>query len=98
MARQFLLDFSDSSIRDVDYIMRNFEPGCYGTADERQQVQDNRHDYRIVESSVGSATTTVGFGGVCSVPEPSGRCVRPRAGDVGLSEAQHRSTRSRARY
>ena len=24
MARQFLLDFSDSSIRDVDYIMRNF--------------------------------------------------------------------------
>ena len=49
MARQFLLDFSDSSIRDVDYIMRNFEPGCYGTADERQQVQDNRADFRIVD-------------------------------------------------
>jgi hypothetical protein len=77
MARQFLLDFSDSNIRDVDYVMRNFEPGCYGTADERQQVQDNRNEYRIVESSVGLATTTVGFGGVCSFrSRPGDACSR----------------------
>ena len=38
MARQFLLDFADSSIRDVAYVMRNFEPGCYGTQDETDQV------------------------------------------------------------
>lgn len=77
MARQFLLDFSDSSIRDVDYIMRNFEPGCYGTADERQQVQDNRTDYRIIDSAVGSATTTVGFGGVCAFrSRPGDACAR----------------------
>ena len=77
MARQFLLDFSDSNIRDVDYIMRNFEPGCYGTADERQQVQENRADFRIVESAVGSATTTVGFGGVCSFrSRPGDACAR----------------------
>ena len=77
MARQFLLDFSDSSIRDVDYIMRNFEPGCYGTADERQQVQENRADFRIIESAVGSATTSVGFGGVCSFrSRPGDACAR----------------------
>ena len=65
-ARQFLLDFSDSSIRDVSYIMRNFEPGCYGTAEEAAQVADNRAGYEIVASSVGAATVTVNFGGVCA--------------------------------
>ena len=65
MARQFLLDFSDSSIRDVAYIMRNFEPGCYGTADEAAQVAENRARFQIVSSSVGAAAVTVNFGGVC---------------------------------
>ncbi len=65
MSRQFLLDFSDSSIRDVAYIMRNFEPGCYGTADEAAQVAENRAKFRIVSSVVGPASVTVGFGGVC---------------------------------
>ncbi len=65
MARQFLLEFSDSNIRDVSTIMRNFIPGCYGTQDERNQVTENRRRYRIIESSVGEAQTTVNFGGVC---------------------------------
>lgn len=65
MARQFLLDFSDSSIRDVSTIMRNFIPGCYGTQTERDQVTENRRRYRIIESTVGEAQTTVNFGGVC---------------------------------
>lgn len=65
MSRQFLLDFSDSSIRDVSSIMRNFQPGCYGTADETAQVTENRRRYQIIESSVGSPSTTVNFGGVC---------------------------------
>ena len=98
MARQFLLDFSDSSIRDVDYIMRNFEPGCYGTADERQQVQDNRADYRIVDSSVGPATTTVGFGGVCPFrSRPGDACARVPVMWDSVQAEQWR-TRSRARY
>ena len=65
-ARQFLLDFSDSSIRDVPYIMRNFEPDCYGTAEEAAQVADNRAGYQILASSVGAATVSVNFGGVCA--------------------------------
>jgi hypothetical protein len=65
MARQFLLDFSDSSIRDVAYIMRNFEPGCYGTADETEQVANNRKHFVINKWFIGDASTTVNFGGVC---------------------------------
>ena len=65
MARQFLLDFSDSRIRDVSVIMRNFIPGCYGTKDETDQVAENRRRYVILEYSVGEAQTIVNFGGVC---------------------------------
>lgn len=66
MARQFLLDFSDSNIRDVSHIMRNFEPGCYGTAEEAAQVARNRADLRIVDSRIGDPAVTIEFGGVCS--------------------------------
>lgn len=65
MSRQFLLDFSDSNIRDVSYIMRNFQAGCWGTAEETAQVAENRRRYRIVESRVGDASTTVNFGIQC---------------------------------
>ncbi len=65
ISRQFVLDFSDSSIRDVAYIMRNFEPGCYGTAAEAAEVAENRARFRIVSSAVGAAAVTVNFGGVC---------------------------------
>jgi hypothetical protein len=71
-ARQFLLDFSDSSIRDVAYIMRNFEPGCYGTADEAAQVAENRARFQIVSSAVGAAAVAVNFGGVCPFRARSG--------------------------
>ena len=65
MSRQFLLDFSDSTIRDVATVMRNFLPGCYGTAEETAQVKENRRRYQIVESRVDAASTTVNFGGTC---------------------------------
>ncbi len=65
MARQFLLDFSDSNLRDISAIMRNFIPGCYGTKDETAQVTENRRRFKIIESSVGDAKTTINFGGVC---------------------------------
>jgi len=62
MARQFLLDFSDSNIKDVSYIMRNFQPGCYGTDPETEQVADNRKKYVIFNWSVGPANVILGFG------------------------------------
>jgi hypothetical protein len=67
MARQFLLDFSDSN-QPVTTVMRNFEPGCYGTADETAQVTANRQDLRILSWTVDSPTTSVNFGGFCPIP------------------------------
>jgi len=64
MSRQFLLDFSDSTL-SVEHVMRNFQPGCYGTAAEVGDVTRNRADFTIVASDVGPAATTVGFGGSC---------------------------------
>jgi hypothetical protein len=61
MSRQFLQDFSDSNI-DVSTVMRNFQPGCYGTKDETNQVAGNRKDYVILESFVGDARVILGFG------------------------------------
>ena len=65
LARQFLLDFSDSSL-SVTQVMRNFEPGCYGTALETGDVTKNRADFTIVESIIGTPATSVGFGGSCT--------------------------------
>jgi hypothetical protein len=68
MARQFLLDFSDSSV-PVDVVMRNFSsPRCPDPSDvdsEHDDVARNRRERRITAFSVGAATTTVGFGGRC---------------------------------
>lgn len=69
MATQFLLDFSDSSITDVSYVMRNFEPGCYGTASETNQVTLNRVKFKIQRFNIGPATVTEPFGDTdCHVP------------------------------
>ena len=70
MARQFLLDFSDSSIRNVDVIMRNFGnastcPDPNEVVHEREDVSGDRETYQIVSSRIGSARVTVNFGGSC---------------------------------
>jgi hypothetical protein len=64
MARQFLLDFSDSTIRDVPFIMRNFQPGCYGTDAETAQVADNRKRFFITKFSVGQPNVILNYGGI----------------------------------
>lgn len=70
MSRQFLLDFSDTNIKDVDYIMRNF--GSAATCPEPGEIQSEREDvirnytfYRILNFSIGPAAVTVNFGGSC---------------------------------
>jgi hypothetical protein len=68
MARQFLLDFSDSSIQDVPYIMRNFtDVGfCAGDkADETNDVTNNRRNKRITSFRVDPPSVTVNFQGIC---------------------------------
>ena len=69
MARQFLVDFSDSTIRDVSYIMRNFDPSCAGTQSESSQVADNRVKFKIDRWNVGQPTVDIPFGNAfCPVP------------------------------
>lgn len=72
MARQFLLDFSDTRIKDANYIMRNFgagsrcpEPG--EVSSERADVVNNFTNYDMKAFSVGSPATTVNFGAACAV-------------------------------
>ena len=70
MARQFLLDFSDSSMRDVDRVMRNFGnastcPDVREVDNERGDVIYDRANYQIINSRIGSARVTLNFGGSC---------------------------------
>ncbi len=68
MARQFLLDFSDSSV-PVDQVMRNFDMSCQLAQDERDQVVFNRASFHIEKWTIGPPTVTVPFGNsICPVP------------------------------
>lgn len=70
MSRQFLLDFSNTSIKDADYIMRNF--GSAATCPDVREVQNERDDvirnftfFNIVNFRVDAPRVTVNFGGSC---------------------------------
>jgi hypothetical protein len=89
MARQFLLDFSDSTIRDVNYIMRNFDPACDGTEKETQQVSDNRAKFTIFRSSIGQPSVKIPFGNAfCQIPSP-----RIQRGDACSTTPAHWESR-----
>jgi hypothetical protein len=65
LAREFLLDFSDSN-KPAAFVVRNFSksPRCEAERDEEfSQVDRNRHDYDIDSSEIRSATVTFQFGG-----------------------------------
>jgi hypothetical protein len=77
MSRQFLLDFSDTNIKDASYIMRNF--GGVGTcpqpnevSDERAQVTNHYMNFRMLDYRVGTPTVSVNFGGSCPFRFKSG--------------------------
>jgi hypothetical protein len=78
LARQFLLDFSDSNLKDPAYVVRNFSTSsrCIKERDsEYSDVQKNRDHYRIESSAIGSASVTVQFASQpCSF--------RPKTGDA----------------
>ena len=100
LSRQFLLDFSDSNIRDITYIMRNFSKArCPDPGDvesETAEVTKNRIERRITSSSVGSPATTVRFGGICPYGlRPGDACavVPVFWADVEVSTSKPSSTR-----
>ena len=82
MARQFLLDFSDTTIKDADRIMQNF--GGVGTcpnpseaSDERAQVIEHYTYFRMLNYRVDQPSVTTNFGGLCNTihgPKPGDAC------------------------
>lgn len=65
LARQFLLDFSDSK-RDAAFVVRNFSKSARCERerdDEFSQIEVNRTFYRIDASSIGAAAVSFQFGG-----------------------------------
>lgn len=78
MATLFLENFSKSSV-GVDEVMKDFLVGCYGTADERQDVIDAREGFVVTAYSIGPPAVTVNFNGRCSF--------RNRAGDACSTSA-----------
>ena len=79
MAVQFLKDFSDTNIKDVSSITRNFEPGCYGTDSENADVAQHIQNYSITKWRVEPSVTTVGFGGICPFRgQPGDACAQVR--------------------
>jgi hypothetical protein len=74
MSRQFLLDFSDTNLKIVDVIMRNFGTGARcpepsEVASERSDVTTNFTYFDMKAFSVGQPSTTITFGGLCTVPD-----------------------------
>ncbi|PYR88702.1 MAG: hypothetical protein DMF84_27470 [Acidobacteria bacterium] len=72
MARQFLLDFSDTNIKDANYIMRNFAepskcPEPNEVTDEREQITTHFRYFVMQNFRIGPAAVTVAFGGRCPV-------------------------------
>jgi len=81
MSRQFLLDFSDTTIKDANRIMQNFGgPGTCpnpGEVDaERQQVIDHYTFFKMLNYRVDGASVTTNFGDVC------GTVHGPKRGDA----------------
>ena len=84
ISRQFLLDFSDTNIKDADRVMQNF--GGTGTCpnpsevlDERDQVIAHYTFFRMLSFRVDQPIVSVNFGGVC--PTVHG----PKRGDACAS-------------
>jgi len=80
MARRFLLDFSDSTIKDPDAVLRDFSRSARcegGRSAEKEDVEKNREHYQILDSSVGDASVTFQFAG-----RPCGALASPPDGDA----------------
>ncbi|MEO5821542.1 MAG: hypothetical protein ABIT71_13635 [Vicinamibacteraceae bacterium] len=71
MATLFLSDFSNSAT-PVGTVMRNFLPGCYGTADETSDVEIVRRNFLHVSTRLDPPAVTVEFDGRCPYENRAG--------------------------
>jgi hypothetical protein len=75
MATLFLENFSRSEV-PTSVVMKDFLVGCYGTASERSDVQDNRETYIITSWAVHAPSVTVNFGGTCPLSRRGDACAQ----------------------
>jgi len=72
MSREFLTDFSTTSLRDVNVVMRNFNravcPVPREVDDERAQVESHYKNFVMNAFSIGPAQVSINFGDSCAVP------------------------------
>jgi hypothetical protein len=81
MARLFLLEFSDSNMRDSAIILRNFTDAtrtcANGKSAESAEITQNRIDYRITSYALGADNVSIDFGAICSFrSKPGDACAR----------------------
>ena len=72
LATLFLTEFSNSSLEDPQYLVRNFSDSCPGKAAEATDVAANRQNYLILNYALGGPKVTVTF-----APSPCGTRTRP---------------------
>ena len=76
MAEQFLVDFSDTNIKDWQYIMRNFgAAACPNPSDveaEKQDVIRHYTEFQMISSKIGDGKVSVNFGSFCPFRGRSG--------------------------
>ena len=69
ISRQFLLDFSDTNVKDWQYVMRNFSaaacPDPREVDSEKNDVVRNYTEYDMKAFTIGTPKVTVNFGGFC---------------------------------
>ena len=72
MSRQFLTDFSTTSIKDWQVVMRNFKrsacPRPQEFDDERASVENHYTNFTMNNYDIRPVSVTVNFAGSCSVP------------------------------
>ncbi|HEY2432458.1 MAG TPA: hypothetical protein VGI12_07265 [Vicinamibacterales bacterium] len=85
LARQFLLDFSDSTV-PVATVMRNFDPTC--TA-ETEDVTFNRQHLRITSYDIGQPTVVIPFGNAFCTAINQADHARTQHGDACSGTPSH---------
>ena len=99
MAEQFLVDFSDTNIKDWQFIMRNFNaaacPDPSDVENEKQDVIRHYTEFQMISSRVGDGKVSVNFHSFCPFRGRPGDACAAVPGVLGFSEDPGESQRRR---
>ena len=90
MAEQFLVDFSDTNIKDWQFIMRNFNAAACpippDVENEKQDVIRHYTEFQMISSRVGDGKVAVNFHSFCPFRGRARRSVCGRSRVLGFAE------------